>query len=139
MRHSQLGAEPLEVAIPDAHRVEMVVGLEDIFSVVAGLALARAHIGQHRLAIETPGVLLVEPVSDIEHRLHAIAAFERDRGDALEIDGRHLLPVAQVADRGLAQRRVDLERHSRTGAAPIKAEHQAGPLGRAAIDMREDA
>ena len=81
----------------------------------------------------------MEAVGDIGQRKHAIAAFEPDRRDAFEIDGRRLLPFAQVADCRLAQRRVDLERHSRTCAPPIKAKHQSGPLGRAAIDVRVDA
>src|SRR5271170_1623133 len=106
----------------------------DVFGVVARLALARAYVGQHRLAVETAGVLAVEAVSDIGQRKDAPAAFERDGCDPLEVDGRRLLSFAQIADRRLAQRRVDLERHPETGASPVKAEDEPGPLGRAAID-----
>ena len=117
----------------------MIVGFEDIFRIAAVLALAGAHMFEHRLAIETPRILVMEPVCDISDCQHAIAAFERHRGDALEIDSSHLFAFAKVADRRLAQRGVDLERHPLTGAASIEAKHQPGPLRRAAVDMGEDA
>ena len=51
----------------------MIVGLEDIFRVVAGLALACAYIFEHRLPVETTGILAMEPVGDISDRKDAVA------------------------------------------------------------------
>ena len=110
----------------------MIVGLEDIFRIVARHAFACAHMFEHRLAIETPRILVVEPVGDISHRKDAVAAFERHWRDPFEIDGGHLLAFPKVADRRLAQRRVDLERHAldRRRRDPGPARVRAAPASR---------
>src|ERR1700722_19012694 len=117
----------------------MIVGLEDILRIVAGPAFPSAHIFEHPLPIETPRILGVESVGDIGYRKDSVAGFERHRHGPLEIDGGYLLAFPKVANRRLAQRRVDLEGHARTGAAAIEAQHESGPLGRAAINVGKDA
>ena len=86
-----------------------------------------------------PAYWLVQAVGDKSHSTDALAAFERHRRDPLDIDGGHLLAFPKVANCRVAQRCVDLEGHPGTGAAAIQAEHQSGPLRRAAIDMGKDA
>src|ERR1700733_4211305 len=117
----------------------MIVGLEDIFRIVAGLAFAGAHIFEHRLTIEAPRILLVKPVGDVGYSSNPVAGFKRDWRNTLKIDGGHLLAFPQVANGRLAQRRIDLEGDPWTGPAAIQPQHEPRLLRRATIDVRKDA
>ena len=103
----------------------MIVGLENVFRIVAGPAFPSAHIFEHRLAIETPRILEVEPVGDIGDRQDSVAGFERHRRGPLEIDSGYLLAFPKIADRRLTQSRVDLESHP--GQAPPRSRPSTSP------------
>jgi hypothetical protein len=118
---------------------KVIVGFEDVFGIAAILSSACAHMFKHRLAIETPGVLVVEPVGDISDGEDALAAFKGHGGYPLEVDRGHLFPFPKVADRRLPQRRIDLEGHPLTGPASIEAKHESWPLRRAAVNMGVNA
>src|SRR5271170_7958342 len=93
---SQFRAQPFQITIAHADLPEVIVGLKDIFRIAAELSLAGAHVFEHRLAIETPRILVVEPVGNISHSKDAVAAFERHRRNPLEIDRGHLLAFPKV-------------------------------------------
>jgi hypothetical protein len=57
----------------------------------------------------------------------------------LQIDRRHLLALAQVGDRRVAVLGGHPEGDAAARAALVEAEHEARALGRAPVDVREDA
>ena len=136
---AQPRGEPFQFAVAHADRRQMVVGLGDVGGVVARLAAAGADDFEHRVAVEAPRVLRVQPVGDIGQRLHPLAGLQRHRDRPLDIDRGDLLALAQIADGRLAQRRGDREGHAGAGAAAVEAEHEPGFFGRAAIDVGVDA
>ena len=111
------GAQPFEIAIAHPYGPKMIVGLEDIFRVVARLAFASEHIFEHRLAIETPGILAVQPVGDVSHRQDTLAATQASPARSARHRRRSPARVPEGSGSSLPAARVDLEGHPRTGAA----------------------
>ena len=73
----------------------MIVGFKDVFRVAAKLSFAGADMLEHRLAIETPRILVMEPVRHVSEGKDAVATFKRHRGDPFEIDGGRLFCVPE--------------------------------------------
>ena len=68
--------EPLQITIAHADLPEMIMGLEDIFHIAAELALAGPDVLEHRIAVKSPGILVVEAVGDTGHSEDALSTFE---------------------------------------------------------------
>ena len=90
---------------------------------------------------EAAGVLRVAAVDRVAERLDPPVrlALEPDPANELAVNRRGLLAAAQIGERGGALLRRDAIGDAAAGAAEIKAEHEAGPLRRAAMIERIDA
>ena len=84
----------LQVAVPDADREQVIVGLSHIGCVIAQLSGPCAHQFEHCLPRETPRILWMHPVRDEGQCVHPLAALQRDWDHALNVDCGRLLPLA---------------------------------------------
>lgn len=87
------------------------------------------------------GILGVAPVHDVGQRLHGRLTmhFQRDPAQHLQIDGGHLLALAQIGDGLGPTGRLHPKGYSAAGTAPVEAQHETGTLGRSTVHMRIDA
>src|SRR5690606_14687702 len=95
------------------------------------------HFGD-QLRIQLAGVLRVPAVGDIGRGADA-TALDLDRQPARLVDTGHHLALVQIGRHRFRVFGGDAQRPPPAGAATVEAEHETGPLRRAAIADRIDA
>src|SRR5690349_5432644 len=100
-----------------------------------------AHMTHLLFEIEPPGILRVAAVDRVDERTHAPLglAGEQHVAPNLEIHHGDLLARTQISNGLAAPRARDAIGDAAASAAAVEAEHEAGPLRRAAMHERIDA
>src|SRR5665213_1191490 len=103
--------------------------------------MALARVMQLLCQIQPPGILPVAAIDHVAKRAHALLRIvvEPDGADGFAIDQSDLLAPAQIGDRVVAPFGGDTVGNTAAIAAAVKAEHEARPLRRAAVNEGIDA
>jgi hypothetical protein len=125
--------------IADADLHEVLVGGAHVIRVGARQAYSLAHEAHHVGFGQAAGVLRVAAVGYEGQGGHAAAVVETDAHEALHVNARYLLALAQVGDGGLGVLQRDAEGDAAAAPAPVEAEHETWRLRGTAMHMREDA
>src|SRR5437870_3960358 len=96
--------EEMQIPVAKAKRLELFYGREHVIAVGARAAVALADIMQLGSKIELAGILRVRAVDHEAKRLHPAPrlAVEQHGPHGLAVDGRDLLALAQIRNRGVA-------------------------------------
>ena len=128
--------EQVQPCIPAALGLDLGDRRDDVIEVCPGSAMSLAYQMELALEIEAPGILRVAAIDHVEEcsDLPGRVGGERDPPHGFAIDHGDLLARAQVFDCCVAPVGRDPIGDAAAGAAEVEAEHEAGPLGRAAMD-----
>ncbi len=123
----------------DVELQQMLICVADIGGVVAVDSDSLGDQPGHLLIGQAAGVLAMAAVDDIGQRVGAAAFRETHAHCLFKINRGDELPLAKIGDGLFAITARDAERHALARAAAVEAEHETRPLGRAAVDMGENA
>src|SRR5215831_21100611 len=133
--------QQMQIALAITECFERAYGFQHVIAIGPGLAVALPHMMQTLRQRQPAGILHVAAIDDVAHRPHTAPGtlFELDLPHRFDIDRRDLLARAQIAQGRGACRGGDPIGDAAAHSAAIKPEHEAGPLGRAAMDKGEHA
>ena len=138
MGPAELLGEPGEMCIMDAEPHEMRMGRDHIVAAAPLIAMAAAYMVEELRLRQAPGVMGMRAVHHIGEGRDVPAVDEDEMDLRLAIDIGALAP-GEIGARCLPIERIDAEADPDAGTATVEAEHQARPLGRAALAMRIEA
>ena len=116
----------------------MLMGGDDIIGIGPRLADTGADQVQQARFGQFPCILDVVAVDCEGHGLHFAAVFQTHGMVAFDIDHGGLFARPQIIHHCVVITTGHAKGHAVAGAAIIQSQHQTGPLGRAAMDMRID-